>query len=586
MVSCGVFLMIKPIKTLDNDFGQWNRYSAEDLGLTVITYLDNKTNVVLAEIFSNPEKRVASHIAWAGARHSRAPGDTIDILVDMGEKGVDPDEKLESTFKGYGHSSVADMARFAIQFNNVPMHVPMHLFNDTYINSGQEKSTRFQKQFSGVIMHPLTLYLNEDVRKESFVDELNKDFESLGVLSLENFNSLKPKITEAYEKFFKPVSTADRSALNTRVLDTVRFNLLLGQSSGFALETSARDWSKIISHLKASQMEYYNNLGLQLENFLAPSSEIEKYLEFKAEAPSLIKHKLPDNTLKNNIPKIIEFYNNNIGGNIDKRSFKGFKHQEAQIMLTNDDYLFFDNNNYHRVNITSGTKMAAQYILNIMPVEDRDRLFYDLDSLPIDKKKELSSIIFNGHDQYNELPPQFASSSDITVVFDGTLGELRDFNRHRAWGRFLEDIPIYYGGDTGYDKALAIMNKGFGLPLYMNIPEFREQRQEMMDRLNRYYDEAFKFMEKSHRLLGDVSNDYFINILPLAARSSIWMHGNPKQADYLANLRVRPGGHINYRVLAFDAAKKLSESDPFLAGLELPRARPDPADREEFFNRS
>lgn len=563
--------MVNAYKTLKLDDGEWNFYNEEQLGLSAVTYYKKDTGVTLAEVLSNPKKRVAAHVAWSGARHSRAPGDTIEILVEMGEKGVDPDEKLETTFRGYGHASVADMARLSVQFNNVPMHVPMNLFNDTYVNSGQEKSTRYQKQFSGVIMHPLILYLPQEVRKESFVNKLNKEFESLGALALENFNILKPKITEAYEKFFKPETNADKSALNTRVLDTVRFNLLLGQCSGFALETSARDWARIISHLKASPINYYNNIGIQLEKFLAPGKELESTMGFRAEAPSLIEFTEADNTFKSNISAIKEFYNSNIHISRINSKFKGFEKQNVQIL----------DNVY-----SSGLKMAAQYMLNLFPDTDYNTLLRELYSMPNEKKTELSKIIFNRHNHQKELPPQFATTSDITIIFEGTLGELRDFNRHRAWGRFMQHIPIYFGEETSYNKAISIMNKGFGLPLYMNIPEFKNLREEMRDRLEKYYSKAFNFMEKSHKLMGDVPYDFFINILPLAARSNIWMHGNPKQANYLTNLRVRPGGHINYRVLTYNAAKKLSENDPFLKGLELSRERPDPADRKEFFNRT
>lgn len=564
--------MVDADRTLKVDKGEWKLYDEKKTGLPVVTYYSNDTGVVLAEVLSNPKKRVAAHIAWSGARQSRAPGDTIEILVEMGEKGVDPDEKLDNTFKNYGHASVADMARFAVQFNNVPMHIPMNLFNDTHVNSGQEKSTRYQKQFGGVIMHPLILYLPEEIKKESFVKELNDSFESLGALALENFNALKPKITEAYEKFFKPENNSDKSALNTRVLDTVRFNLLLGQSSGFALETSARDWARIISHLKASPMRYYNNLGLQLETFLAPGKDLESKIGFRAEAPSLIEFTDADNTLRENIPAIKEFYNNNIHMSRGNSKFKGFEDQKVSLL-----------DNTH----SSALKTAAQYILNLFPNTNYNTLIYELYSMPDEKKSELSKMIFKGHNHQKELPPQFGAASDLTVIFEGTLGELRDFNRHRAWGRFMQHIPIYYGEETSYDKAISLMNKGFGLPLYMDIPRFNNLKQEMKENLEIYYEKTFNFMERSHELMGDsTAYDFFINILPLAARSNIWMHGNPKQANYLVNLRVRPGGHINYRVLAYDAARKLSENDPFLAGLGLERARPDPADRSEFFNRA
>lgn len=76
-----------------------------------------------------------------------------------------------------------------------------------------------------------------------------------------------------------------------------------------------------------------------------------------------------------------------------------------------------------------------------------------------------------------------------------------------------------------------------------------------------------------------------LNLLPLAHQVDIWMHGDPKQALYLTTQRVRPGGHINYRALAYEANQLLAASDPYLAAIQLEQ-RPNPASRDEFFDRS
>ena len=63
------------------------------------------------------------------------------------------------------------------------------------------------------------------------------------------------------------------------------------------------------------------------------------------------------------------------------------------------------------------------------------------------------------------------------------------------------------------------------------------------------------------------------------------MHGDPKQAAYLTAQRSRPGGHINYRTLAYDANQLIASSDAYLSGIKLAK-RPDPSSQEEFFDRS
>ena len=60
-----------------------------------------------------------------------------------------------------------------------------------------------------------------------------------------------------------------------------------------SFETSARDWSRILSELKASPLSYYHKVATQIERLLAPSREEEESLGYRAEAPGLIRHTSP-----------------------------------------------------------------------------------------------------------------------------------------------------------------------------------------------------------------------------------------------------------------------------------------------------
>ena len=134
---------IQPEKDFITGSNRWFTYSADVTGLRLICLEDLTTGTIATTTIANPTKRTASHKAWAGARQSRAAGMPWEILYEMGEKGVDPDQKLEEMFRGYGHASVGDMARLAVDLGKIPMHLCLALFNEGYLNSGQEKSTRY-----------------------------------------------------------------------------------------------------------------------------------------------------------------------------------------------------------------------------------------------------------------------------------------------------------------------------------------------------------------------------------------------------------------------------------------------------------
>ena len=118
------------------------------------------------------------------------------------------------------------------------------------------------------------------------------------------------------------------------------------------------------------------------------------------------------------------------------------------------------------------------------------------------------------------------------------------------------------------------------------MPGFNNLRQEFIKDMDQYYQKLYCFVGDLYDQLGEtVDYSFVINLLPLAHQVSLWMHADPKQALYMTHQRVRPGGHINYRDQVWRANMLISGSDPYLSGMQLGE-RPDPASRDEFFNRS
>jgi hypothetical protein len=166
------------------------------------------------------------------------------------------------------------------------------------------------------------------------------------------------------------------------------------------------------------------------------------------------------------------------------------------------------------------------------------------------------------------------------------LGELRDLNRHRAWGRFFP-LPLVFGERMTKETMAQIIARGFGLPLYLtDVAAFAEHKAAFEQDLVAYYTKLQMFLDKvsaSHQ--DTIDYGFVLNLLPLAHRVDLWMHGDPKQAAYFTAQRSRPGGHINYRSLAYEANQLLAESDTYLYGILLSK-KPDPSSKEEFFDRS
>ena len=565
---------IQPEKDFIAGSNRWFTYSADVTGLRLICLEDLTTGTIATTTIANPTKRTAAHKAWAGARQSRAAGMPWEILYEMGEKGVDPDQKLEEMFRGYGHASVGDMARLAVDLGNIPMHLCLALFNEGYLNSGQEKSTRYQASFGKAVLHPIRHYVSEGLLKED-VEPLEEEYQSFGVVSLELFAKYKAVLLRAFEQYYQADTTKpdEKSALLSRVLDCVRYFLLIGQWSGMSFETSARDWSRIIAELRASPLPYYRKVAAQLEKLLAPTTEEEEILNYKAEAPGLIRHTAPLLTT-----------------NINLHTLKQFLEDKTDLLQRVPIHSGFPIRVDQRVSMidplnTEGDRLVAAYVLLLWPGLERKQLLNWIHTQNDETKNAISAIIFSGHTNYCELPG-FGRTTRMTLVIESFLGELRDLNRHRAWGRFFP-LPLVFGERLTKNTVEQIVARGFGLPLYLtDIQAFSDYKTAYERDLVSYYIKLQKFLEKVSATYRDtIDYSFVLNLLPLAHQVDLWMHGDPKQASYFTMQRSRPGGHINYRALAYEANQLLATFDPYLSAMRLLK-KPDPTSREEFFDRS
>jgi hypothetical protein len=553
---------------------RWFTYAPEVTGLRLICVEDLDTGTVVTTTVANPEKRVASHKAWAGARQSRAAGMPWNILHEMGERGVNPDQKLEEMFRGYGHASVGDMARLMVDMGKIPMHLCLALFNEGTINSGQEKSTRYQSTFGKAVLHPSHNYLPDDLPEDERM-RLEEEYQSFGTDALALFARHKAALLSAFAQYYQidTTNSLQKSALTSRVLDCVRYFLLFGQWSGMSFETSARDWSRILAELKASPITYYHKVARQLEKLLAPDSSEEEALHYRAEAPSLIRHTNPQQTTNQNLQVLKQFLIEQTNLLQQVSLLKGSPGLvEQRVSMIEPEY-------------TEGERLVASYILLLWPGLERNRLFDWLHALDVAVKQTISAIIFSGHTNYNELPA-FARTTHMTLIIESSLGELRDLNRHRAWGRFFP-LPLVFGERLTRDTLEQIMARGFTLPLYLTeVPAFAEQKAAFEQDLLAYYDKLQALIEKVALAYGDsIDYAFALNLLPLAQQVDLWMHGDPRQALYMTTQRSRPGGHINYRMLAYDANQLLAATEPYLSVIQINK-KPDPASREEFLDRS
>lgn len=535
--------------------------------------LENPANgVVVSTSLADPNKRIAAIKAWSGARHSREPGMSWDILHQMLlDSKLDADKKVSDFFYITRHASPADMAPIGVHLEKVPMHLCLAIFNNFSTNSGQEKSTRFQMEFDDAPLQGISSYLR-DVNPEA-LREVEGEYQKFGKLASFFFTTYRDIIGARLRDRFRPTNAKEEKALTARTLDTARVFLLFGQLTGQYVGEGARNWARLIGEMKASPVGFYRDVAGQLQRLLAPTPEEEDALGFKAEAPSLIRHAESADTANRNLASLKNYIaaNTNLLREVTiNRRFKGEVAQRVTLLPKK---------------YTTAERVVAQYLLSLWPGLDRNGLLAWVNEQSEVTKMEISKIIFAGHSNHRE-PPSWTGTTDQTIIVDASLAEVRDLDRHRAWTRYIE-IPAVFGLPMTKDTFVQILSKGYVLPAYLTeIEEFADLRKSIEDSLNIHYKGLYRLLGLiDRRFKGTADYSLMLNLLPFCHHVPLWMHGNPKQELYMPQQRLKPGGQINYRIAAWDTSQLVANSDPYLEGIRL-GARPNPASREEFFDRS
>lgn len=543
---------------------RWSLSDEKNTGISLVSLHDGETGFTVRTPVVRPGHKTAAVMAWAGARFSRSADTAEEIFAEIHGADVNAEAKLATLFRKYGHASVADMAQVMVFMENVPMHLALDWFYASRVNAGQERSTRFQ-DFGNSRLPELRLFLPLESRSDPRLSELEKKYQKLGEMSIVNYQKWVTILTERYTQFYKPDpgSEKHRGALEARVFDSARFFLLAGFPTSIAYQCSAREWSRLISRAKGGRLGVGRKLGEQVEELLAPSEEVAGYVP---EVKSLVRHTEVSESVQANLGEL-DIYLKTIPGftEIDGNDIANWVVEQIVDVLSSE--------------VMVGEKLVTQYVMALHPDWKYWAVLEKVRRLTHDQQTKVSEIIFAGHSHLN-IMTNLAEVSGTTAVYRMGLGEARDFDRQRGQGRF---IPLLEVRD-GYDRLLR---SGFILPLYLtHVSEFNDERERFSEDLQRYYEAMRDFSDRLVSYFGeDKGTQAVLNVIPLAHATTMVMHGDPKQEVYFAHLRSRPGGHINYRVLAWERARQISAVDSLLVGIALQSSVPDPASREEFFNR-
>ncbi|MFC1625178.1 hypothetical protein ACFL15_02290 [Patescibacteria group bacterium] len=545
---------------------RWFYFSKEKTGQVQVGLENINTGIVTSCVLGNPERDVETFEAWSMARHSRSPKNSTEILHEMVEKDINPQEKAENVIN-YGHASVRDLATLKTHIENIPMHLAFSIFNNLWANGGQEKSTRFQTEFKDC---PL---IDVDIVNSNLHPEIKEKYYEIGEYTNQKYKEYQEIIKDRFRQFYKPVDQSQEKTTISRALDSSRVFILMGRKTGMSLKDTPRNLMKLTGELLAAPQDLYSDYAEQQITFFNPPDFVTEKFKYVPPARVFIKHTEKADTANNNLfelKKYLEKSTDLLSCVPRNFEFKGRVNLELKLLSSR---------------VKSSEKMFAQYIISLYPSMQFKDIIPWVRKQDKDTKRLLSLLIFQGHDHHKQMP-SIARVNAISAVNTMSLSEAKDLNRQRGLGRFL-NIPFVFGLKPNKETIKEILSSGYILPLYISdVKEFRDIKLDMERDLNTLFSKLNDAVELTSKHHGDnYDYSYIYNLLPFSLATKFTLHADPQQVVYFPSLRGRDGGQINYVHLAYLFSEAVFEKDELFFGAWR-RTKPDPADREAFFRRN
>lgn len=534
--------------------------------LVIVSVTDSRTGYTVRTALPQSGKQTASIMAFAGARFSRSALSAEELFQEIRQAGSNANEKLANIFRNYGHSSVADMAQLFAYIEQIPDHYSTIFFNETSVGGGQQRSTRYQDFGKSIPLGLDSIGISQEVKDYSKINDALLDLQQY---ALDKYQYWQSELTTQYIKAYGIDSTnkSETGALTARVFDSTRYFLPSGlmNKTSLAYITSAREWARLISVFKASYEKELIYLGEQLEVLFAPEESYAKEIHYTAEAPDLIRHTEADMITRNNLSELQRYVINElqIENSLDLSTSIRYHSLEVELL---------------DMQLSAGEKILLQHIITLYPNAGIASILQWIKTLTTDQERTLSQILFKDFNHHKQMGNLFRVNTH-SFVLTSSNSELRDLNRHRAWGRYIPALNT-----QNYE---AVLYSGYTLPLYLtDNPALSLTREEFEKDMQGYYVKLQDFIALTREY--DWFPQYlWTQLLPFGHIFMSIFHASPKEISYMTQLRVRPGGHINYRYLAYELARLGANSDTLLSAL-IPShlTQPDPVSREEFIDRS
>ena len=421
------------------------------------------------------------------------------------------EEFYDRVLVGYGDDSVAELGGAHLACENIS-NIATKLMQDSRIGiSPLEKSTRyvyFDQKEGGIYR-----YLREEkIMQSRFADEYVRACDLL----FGTYARLIPEMTKVeQEKYPREAEVSERayaSTIRAKVCDLLRGMLPASTLTNAGFFGNGRAFEYLLVKMYASPLSEARSLARQAHD------ELAKVI------PSFVKR------ADDKYGKELQGYMNDV-----RESVSGLAAGYPKLLAASQDASC--------VSLVESDSRAEEKILFAILFphlhSDLGEVKSFVAKMPEGEKRRILLSYIGERKNRRQKPGRAFEHADYTFCVTGNFGMYRDLHRHRILTQ---------------ERQLLTTKHGFDLPQELADAGFEKQVKEAVAAADALYGSMFPSMPHEAQY-----------IVPLGCRMRWYIKMNLREAYHFCELRSMRQGHIDYRKVAQDVHRLISEKHPLLA---------------------
>lgn len=459
-------------------------------------------SLLLKDFIINDEESSFADIAGTADQSHENPHDQIEAI----QKAQNFYDRI---LDGYGDDSIGELGGAHVAIENVSMLAAKMLEDSRIGGSPLEKSTRyiyFDQKVNGEYLFYREPILMTSAYRDLYTDTCNMLFET--------YSKLIPPLTTRFETEMpcEPgvSKAAYRAALRAKVLDCLRGLLPAGTLTNMGIYGNGRFFETLIHKTHTNNLAEMQEIGKNLHE------ELGKVI------PSFIRRSDITHRTHQNFAEFHEAMETEIRAVTKQHSRFEERSTQPGVFLVDSD------------------PDSVLKVVSALLYERSNKGLGDLRhycrTLPAEEIDIILEVASNSRENRRHKSPRALEHANFTFEILADFGAYRDLHRHRLLTQ---------------ERQLLCCDYGYYVPEEIVGTELENDYVQAMNTAKEVYNTISQELPEEAQY-----------VVPMAYNVRWYFHVNLRALQWLCELRSSPAGHPNYRYIAQEMAKQVSDVHP------------------------